>query len=68
MITFQQRKNKNLVYAEHVPAMDNIIDYWKGIGTVRVFKGHVFIQWISFHYFKELMIREKIPFQVLTQI
>lgn len=45
-------------YFDYTPKADKAIKNFASAKTVRIFKGKVFIQQISFHFFCELLRRE----------
>lgn len=68
MIKFTQKKNKKVTVAQYSKQLDGIMENWKGVGTVKIFKGVLIIQNISFTYFCEQLINNKISFQVVTEL
>ena len=68
MITFIERKGKNIVTAKYDEKLDKLLEYWKNIGTVRKFKDTVYIQYVSFNYSLELLSKWKISFKVITEL
>ena len=67
-IKFIQKKGKKVTIVKFDNRLEKLIEYWKGIGTVRKFKDTIFIQDISFPYTTELLIKWKIPFCVITEL
>lgn len=62
------RNNKNLYFCKYSPLLDKAIDNFKEAKTVKVFKGIVFINFISLGYFTEILSNQKINFSVITTL
>jgi len=65
---FLQKKGKGLITANFNKDLEKVVDYWRGIGTVRRFKDKIYIQTISFPYTQELMRKWGLSFQVKTEL
>lgn len=67
-ITFYGRIDKGLMYAKYSPELQPMVNNWKGIGTVRVFKDKVFIKHVSYHFFTELIKLNGMKFKEIVSL
>lgn len=67
-ITFIQKRGKKITFVKFDNRLEKLVEYWKGVGTVRKFKDTLFIQDVSFPYTTELLKRWNIPFCVRTEL
>jgi hypothetical protein len=51
-------ETKKMGYFEYTPLADEAIKNFKNVKTVRVYKGIVFVQMCSFHFFTQLLQRK----------
>lgn len=66
MIIIENRKN--LSFFKYNRLSEKAIQNFKAVGTVRVFKGIVFVQKISFPFFLDLLIQETKQIKIITKI
>lgn len=66
MITIEN--HKNLSFFKYNKLSDKAIKNFKSIGTVRIFKGIVFVQRVSFPFFLDLLMRDTKQIKIITKL
>jgi len=66
MILIETRKN--ISFFKYDKLANKAIANFKSIGTVKIFKGFVFVQKVSFPFFLDLLMREAKQIKIITQL
>jgi len=66
MIQIETRKN--ISFFKYDKSANKAIENFKCVGTVKILKGFVFIQKVSFPFFLDLLMREVKQIKIITKI
>jgi len=67
-IIFFSRKGSNLTVADFSDTIHFLLDNWKSVGTVRLFKNRLYIKNVSMSYTRELLQKRKIYVKFVTEL